>query len=583
MFVVLYLQYLSSSTMALIWSRSHRSSAAVKEVRHSGFQSQNKSSRGLPSRVQVSLTATLLFLIYIFWALAIDGVNVTTTFPASATTRLSPPTSDAKATHGEALYRKLRTLPPPFSVLKSLLPQQTPTVLESAIVDLRHCSLERLHFGNFTRWARYLMEEGYPRFRDKIRAGQLEGMVELDWNATMVPEIILGLLEVFATHANLCDFSKMDLTISPGFTKQQKQLQSVPTAPANMARLAIIIVAFRDVDHLQRIVAAVHMPHHLIVIHLERSTPAPYFEAVQTKIVASYSNVVVLQFSAVTYRTDSVSFINFQIMNWLIHNVNVVYDFHITLGGAVFPLYGNIELAKHFHQENRHVWLGELTHDGQQVRVPQYGYLQTKRLLTTYPNKYTQRIKRKFSESQDGVFYPTLPDFIKTNMMYKTNSGNQAVYSFEVVKKLVTSPQVKQLFATAKYGCCCCLEERTWIAALFIIGYGEEALQRANMWQVWGGNKECTSSMNNAVLTTSEDTCFRLEDATEGSIVLNTTVQQLRDNRDKSQAVYIRGNQVMDTLKEAKRRGFMFARKFRSDDVKSMELMEGIKMEIHNN
>jgi hypothetical protein len=567
--------------MALIWSRSHRSPAAVKQVHHSGFQ---KSSRGptLPSRVvHVSLTATLLFLIYIFWALDSDGGNEAT-FPELAAERLSPSSRDAQAPHGEALSRQLRTLPPPFDALKSLLPQQTPTLLESAIVDLRHCSLERLHFGNFTRWAQYLVEEGHPRFRDKISKGELEGMLASDWNTTMVPEMILGLLEVFATHANLCDFSKMDLTISPTFPTQQNQLQRVPNAPANMARLAIVIVAFRDLDHLQRIVEAVHMPHHFIVIHLERSTPAPYVEAVQTRIVASYSNVVVLQFSAVTYRTDSVSFINFQIMNWLVHTVGVAYDYHITLGGAVFPLYSNIELATHLHQEKRHVWLGEMTHDGQQVRVPQYGYLQTKRLLTTYPNKYTQRIKRKVSE-MDGVFYPTLPDFITTNMMYKTNSGNQAVYSFEVVKKLVISPQVKQLFGTAKYGCCCCLEERTWIAAMFIIGYGEEALQRANMWQVWGGNKDCTSSMNNAVLTTSEDTCFRLEDATEGSIVLNATVQQLRDVRDKTKAVYIRGNQVMDTLKEAKRRGFMFARKFRSDDAMSMELMERIKTEIHNN
>jgi len=495
------------------------------------------------------------------------------------------------------LLRKLQPLQPPFDVLKSLLfPQQTTTttttrhVLESAVVDLRHCSLEKIDYTNFTKWAQYIFDEGSIRFQSKVIDGI--GINDEDWNQTVRPELILGLLEIFATHHNVCDFSKLQLNIpNVDYSTHAAFIQRIPQKPTDqLARLVFVIVAFHDCDHLLRLVEAIHMPHHLIIIHLERSAPPDYVREVHTKIVTMYNNVVVLQFGAIMYRTDSVSMINYQIMNWLIHHVtSFKYDYHISLGGAVFPLYGAKELATHLASMSstngttppRHVWLGELTHAGAQVRVPQYGPLQTKRLLTTYPNKYTQPIKRKISEAQ-GIFYPTLPDFITTNMVYKTNSGNQAVFAYSVVQQMVTSAQVKQLFAIAKYGCCCCLEERTWIAAMFILGYGDEALQQANMWQLWGGETDCTSSMSNAVLSTSETICFRLEDATQGSIVLNKTMEHLRDSLKNSKAVYIRGNQMMQMLKDAKQRGFMFARKFRSDDAHSLELLLRIKNEIHN-
>ena len=496
--------------------------------------------------------------------------------------------TQSSTARGQRLAKKLSSLPPPFDFLQTILPQQTATLLNSTVVDLRHCSLEKIDFHQYTRWAQSILQEGYPRFQSNVINTQLKGLQVLDWNQTIVPELLLGLLEMYATHADtVCDFSKfnLDLCIHESDTEHQKrQLQHIPQGPIHMARLAIVIIAFQDIHQLKQLVQALHMPHHFFIIHLERATPLEYINAVRRIVVAPYSNVVLLQFSTVTYRTDSVSFINYQIMNWLIHHVRVKYDYHITLDGAAYPLYGNEELAIHLAKTTstpRHVWLGEMTHDGHPVRAPQYGLLQTKRLMTTYPFKYTQRIKRSVSEKNHS-FTPTLPDFITNNMMYKTNSGNQAVYSYQVIQQLVTSAHVKQLFATAKYGCCCCLEERTWIAAMFIIGHGEEALKRASMWQVWGGHVDCASSMNNAVIHTNETACFRLEDVTKGSMALNTTIQHVRDIRKKTNAVYIRGNQVMDALKDAKKRGFLFARKFRSDDTPSMALQNRINNELHN-
>jgi hypothetical protein len=130
-----------------------------------------------------------------------------------------------------------------------------------------------------------------------------------------------------------------------------------------------------------------------------------------------------------------------------------------------------------------------------------------------------------------------------------------------------------QLFAHAKYACCGVLEERTWIAAMFLIGVGQEALDEPGaVWQLWGGSKSltCESSVNNAILTTNSSTCFKVEDATRGMVRMDGT------------AFYIHGDRILPFLKDAKKRGFLFARKFQSNNKESMDLLETIRNEIHN-
>eukprot|EP00540_Astrosyne_radiata_P018684 CAMPEP_0116837848 /NCGR_PEP_ID=MMETSP0418-20121206/8880_1 /TAXON_ID=1158023 /ORGANISM="Astrosyne radiata, Strain 13vi08-1A" /LENGTH=174 /DNA_ID=CAMNT_0004467775 /DNA_START=56 /DNA_END=580 /DNA_ORIENTATION=- len=172
-------------------------------------------------------------------------------------------------------------------------------------------------------------------------------------------------------------------------------------------------------------------------------------------------------------------------------------------------------------------------------------------------------------------------------MTWKTNSGNQAVYSYQVVKELTSSPQVKELFAIAKYGCCCCLEERTWIAALRMLGYGQEGMQSPSMFQIWGGKVKCTSSVRNSVLSTQRNMCYMIGDATTTTWdSLKLSDDDLRRNSTTSKytgkEIFIRGSRVWDALAKAKREGgFLFCRKFDSNLRQSKNLLSMIQRDLH--
>jgi hypothetical protein len=317
------------------------------------------------------------------------------------------------------------------------------------------------------------------------------------------------------------------------------------------------------------------MPHHLIIVHLERSSPPSFTDSVH-KIASKHTNVVVVQFGTIIYQTDSVSMVNYQIMYWLTEELKLSYDYLVTLGNAVYPLYSAKELTNYFQKTDRDIWLGELRKSGGGTS---WAYLERKRLLfTAGDQKYTQRTKKW---KQTGLFDAPTPEYIKTNMTEKTNSGNQAVFSHKVVKKLIGSPQVRELFAMAKYGCCCCLEERTWIAAARIIGHGREAMEAASMFQVWGGEQACgDGSMKNALLRSNETICYKSEDVTKGNLF------ERQQNNSEDMGVensYFRGDKLLDELRLAKERGFLFARKFKSDDRNSQELIKMIMKSIHDN
>ena len=122
-----------------------------------------------------------------------------------------------------------------------------------------------------------------------------------------------------------------------------------------------------------------------------------------------------------------------------------------------------------------------------------------------------------------------------------------------------------EIFALSKYGCCCCLEERTWIAALSICGFAEEALQQTSMFQLWGGtSEECKSSMNNAILDRNATLCFKSEDP----------------GRIDPTSSYFRGDQLWDHIVDARQRGFLFARKFSSQLPESKSLADKIRKEL---
>ena len=450
--------------------------------------------------------------------------------------------------------------------------------IPSDVVELRHCNLQLVDWDDYFAWASFILETKMKHVRSNPAYAEFT-----DWQA-LEQEFCLELLEIYATHRGYCHFDDGDFVVAPHLPKAAEIFSTIPAAAnQNYARLSICIIAFQDAPQLQRLIEAVHMPHHYILIHLERRTSLEFQNEVQ-EIASRYTNVAVVQFGTIIYRTDSVSMIQLQLMKWFIVN-NFSYDYHVTLNGSSFPLYSAKELARFLRQEQtirqRQVWLGELTHrTSTRVRRPQVHQLTGhKRLIHTRGSSSsgTTAIKSSIRVSAPLIRHGghlnmtmILSPQIRKSMSRKTVSGNQAVYSRHVVEQLLSSPHVMKLFALAKYGCCGVLEEHTWIAAMQLIGepYGKEALENGAVWQVWGGHTSCgQGTIRNAVLTRNATLCFKVDD---GTMV-----------RKHGELLLIRGNEMMEYLKDAKRRGFLFARKFQSNNEESMALLEDIKRELH--
>ena len=479
----------------------------------------------------------------------------------------------------------------------------------SDVVELYHCRLQELDMSNFTTWAFPIVNGTLGRAQEQFRkkyattaatttnnnnnSNEINSIPRVNWQQVK-EEFVLEVLEMRAQAARLCDFTKYQLALpmimddeSDALNEMTTRLEALarrhssrgnnnneevetmdnsPDTTTTTTRIVFSIVAHRDIEHLQKLVQAIHLPQHYIFIHLERRCP-PEWETAVTYLASSYDNVFVLKFGIVVYETDLVSMIQYRMMNWLTQVVD--FDYWVSLDGASFPLYSASDLVTHLVESGRQVWLGALLHRGESVDVDQSGYLRNKRLLATRGEgllKLTVRVPRIYFKTQ------LLPDGILQFMTKKTNSGNQAIYSCAVVNDLVASPSVRELFALSKYGCCCCLEERTWIAAMGLIGRQEEALEQAAIWQAWGGEAaDCKSSMKNAVLTRNATVCFKVEDGTIGSRTTSLVY---------SHGQYFRGNQTWEYLKNARERGILFARKFDSERPLSMELEGDIEGQL---
>jgi hypothetical protein len=101
-----------------------------------------------------------------------------------------------------------------------------------------------------------------------------------------------------------------------------------------------------------------------------------------------------------------------------------------------------------------------------------------------------------------------------------------------------------------------------------MIGFACEALEQTSVFQVWGGESAvCSGTMNNALLSSNATLCFRSEDP------------GARRNVTSAEG-YFHGRDMWGMLVDAKRRGFLFARKFRSDQIDSVELINKIQSEL---
>ena len=393
-------------------------------------------------------------------------------------------------------------------------------------------------YDNFTAWARPILDatvrdfiQKEPVLREQIaREEANSNHSSLTTLQHLQRELVGQLLELYANDHGYCDFTRYQPRALPPHPEASQKLQQAQdklppeqaTTVSSSPRLCFSIIAHDDFDQLQRLVQAIHQPQHYIVIHLDRFVSRHFQQQVRDHLEARYDNVVVLCFGSIVYQTDSVSRIHWRIVWWLHTVVQLTsYGYFVTLDRSAFPLYPPTLLAQQVatttvssrssinsNDNSNHtgdwithpvqVWLGELTLRGQRVLGNSATHvLRQRRLIyvshaaTTDANEeHAVALKLHKRLPRSTLSQTALPEPIAQAMRYKTHSGNQAIYSFSVIQQMLQSTLVQQLFALSKYGCCCCLEEHNWMAALELIGYQDidSALFHASMFEVWGGN-----------------------------------------------------------------------------------------------
>jgi Core-2/I-Branching enzyme len=472
-------------------------------------------------------------------------------------------------------------------------------IQRSDTVQLEHClqmAWPQTLWDNFTQWAFPMLESKFTGNNKKL---------ELLKNSTkqlVKDEFTMQLFEIYlgAHHTNLCNFSSYRFhRISPSdnhhkqetFERARRKLDIQVASLANAhdadssVQVVFTIVAYRDAQHLEKLVKSIWMPQHLVILHIEQHSSVDFERAVR-QLADQYPNVVVLQFGTIVYETDSVSQVNLEIMEWL-HSTSWVYDYFVTLGGATFPLWNATALSQHLHNaklEGKQVWMGELLHNSQKIHHPQALLVwNRKRLYTSLADG------EKLNLRLGSIVSTPVPQWLDHAMYHKSVSGNQGVYSYSIVKRLLQHPQVKEVFALAKYGCCCCLEERTWIAAMNLLGFLDQAKDNYSMFQLWGAptlkaadpsasaSAACQGGMKNSVLEINmyPHPCYKSEHAYEyqqnalGNIVQDRT------------PFLMNATGVWERIVEAKSRGVLFARKFHSDNERSLLMLQRIVQELH--
>jgi len=326
---------------------------------------------------------------------------------------------------------------------------------------------------------------------------------------------------------------------------------------------------------------------------------------------------------------------------------NGSFEYYIALDGASFPLWEAGQLSQQLMmaassstttttKENSNassttaataslmskVWLGPMLHKGKPPNPAdsQLHLLRQKRLLYTTTTATKKKKKSMLAllsaaararvssdsattegaEDDIGKLALRLPrnllaqqvvsPKIAQALTQKTHSGNTAVYHKSIVRALVESAQVRELFALSKYSAFCCLEERSWIAALTLAlelptatttETTTKAERKSAVIQTYGGKIACESSKRNAVLSQNASLCYKVEDVAivEHYTTATPTAHQppMLYLNESANGYYLHGNRTFEILRQAKELGFLFARKFASHDKQSMDLLQQIQ------
>lgn len=475
-------------------------------------------------------------------------------------------------------------LPGPFSFLPDLLrtywteesrgngygSRLDQKYLGSDIVELHHCrgafTGNQMNWGNFTSWAEPLVNATIKQLAVKSK--------------DVTQEIVLELLEMYATHNQYCNFDHY----RPSVEKDSLALEQTQLIdpPSGQARLAYVIAMQQDIAQVELLVQAIHMPHHYIIIHLQSKAPPEWKESLM-KLSTDYDNVVIVKFGTVLPEADSISMIHLRLMRWLTREIGLKYDYHITLDETSFPLYSAKALAQHLDMSPHSVWLGALTEQGKPSKSLSFlDLLAEKQVIVGTAIQRSVPLGRIFRGDW-------LPQFLARERAVDTKStpGKFAVFSNEIVNRLLDSSEVMELFAVSKY----CfgrppIENYNWLRALKLIDSDEEALSlqqearsATSMFQLWGGTDgNCDNALaaqQNGVLTSDGSLCYRIEHPRLVKAIYNET-----DTGDLSipgNRLTIKGDKIMLYLKHAKRLDFLFARPFNSSNTKSLALQDAIR------
>jgi hypothetical protein len=493
-------------------------------------------------------------------------------------------------------------------------------------IELAHCHLPLMDAAEatFIAWAQPLLNHTLTSLTKRQMNTQppLLFPMESDWVA-IAQTLTLQLLEIHVTapESKVCDWNAYKPTVPTtpeiqsvsqrlvhsmngkkqiGVDKDTTvrdmtvQLPEEEEEEEDALRIVFVIIAYQDVVHLQRLVQALQAPTHWIVIHIEDSAPPDFVQAVQ-RISREYPRVFVVQFGVVVYETDSVSMIHWRILQWLHHDLRVSYDYHVTLDGASYPLFTAQGLNAYLQSTLHPIYLGELWHQGRSASgYSQEMHWRHKRLVLTHSPTTSPLYKSLVRLPRNAMGTSSIPEALQEHIQYKSTSGNQGIYHTRVIQELLQGATVRHLWALSKYGCCCCIEERAWIAAFSYLGYRETAQSHPALFQVWGGGTlssdgrepVCTGGdMHNAVLSQNASTCFRLEQA--------ALVQNLLDHPDDMATLFdpplpweappytVHGSHMLSLLRVAKTRaGYIFARKFTTTRADSLALLDAIEAQI---
>lgn len=333
------------------------------------------------------------------------------------------------------------------SSLPENLQPYTRTLQQSDFVELEHCKLHAINWTEFQSWADSIVESSLSK----------RVIAEVNHTSVTVSELkdewTMELLELYAMHSGLCQFEdyqpriRSTASIKEAGWKLQRVVKKVPLPP-KQSRIVFSIVAYKDSAHLRRLIEAIHLPQHLIIIHLEQGADVSFIRQVE-EISTDYSNVVNVQFGTIIYKTDSISRVTLILMHWVVNKLKLEFDYFASLGGAVYPLFGALELSQHLYASQGNVWLGEAMLKGSRVQQSQSHLLWKQRLIGT---------STKIAVRTGKLFQDPVPDWMDQALQHKSNSGNQAMFSFSTIARMLESPKVLNIFALAKYSCCCCVE-----------------------------------------------------------------------------------------------------------------------------